>query len=298
MMELYKKVRALLAPVLMVMLVAGLVACGGGGEADTEAPSLTLDRLPVSTLERTRALSGSMEPGAQVEVSADTAALIGPVNVTADRWSCSVDLVPGVNTISVKATDSTGNNITLVFALLYDMFTLDQVLPSTSVQGQTLSGTLASGASLAGKLTRTSDGVEMQDIPAITASNWTQTLNLLADDSYTLTLTATDALAQTITRTQSVVIDTTLPGLNVTSVALPVTSGSTTIEGTAAENATISLTLPAGVVESDLPVILPPGVWSRTLTGLPAGRSQIDVTATAPDGKQATARLFVLYQPE
>lgn len=295
MMELYRNVRALLAPVLMVMLVAGLVACGGGGEADTEAPSLTLDRLPVSTLERTRVLSGSMEPGAQVGVSADTAALIGPVTVTADRWSCSVDLVPGVNTISVKATDSTGNNITLVFALLYDLFTLDQVLPSTSVQGQTLSGTLASGASLAGKLTRTSGGVEVQDIPAITASNWTQTLNLLADDTYTLTLTATDATAQTKTLTQTLVIDSALPRVTVNP---PTPVGNTvSISGTAAETANITIVAPAGVTGGEIVTRATGGTWSCELSGLLPGRNTITIHATDGASATATAQLAVLYQP-
>lgn len=300
-MKLMANVKTLWLLLIGLLLCMAVSACGTGGEADTDAPEVTLDKLAnVSTLVRTRALSGTVEPGATVEVTADTKAVPGPVTVNAGTWNCSIDLVPGVNTISVKATDATGNNKTLVFALTYEVFTLDQVLLSTSVQGQTLSGTLASGASLTGKLTRTSDGVEMQDIPAITASNWTQTLNVLADDTYTLTLTGTDDILQrtTLPLTLVMVIDSSLPVVTV-NPASPV--GSTVaIDGTVATDSAISEVRLNGVVV-DLATVIQDsgsGTWSITLSDLQSGRNQIDITATrAADSKQASARLFVLYQP-
>lgn len=296
-MKLFQSARARLTILLMLILVVSLAACGGtGGEADTEAPLLTLAKVPVSTIERSRVLSGTVEPGAQLEISRNSVVVTSPVPDAIGNWSSSIDLLPGVNTITVKATDATGNNHTLSFVLTYEVVTLDQVLLKTSVQGQTLSGTLANGASLSGSV-KDAAGVEVQTISGISTKNWTQALIGLADGTYSLTLTGTDNTAQKTTLTETLIIDATLPSLNVTPIASQVTSDSISIEGTAAENSTISLVVPAGVFESDLPVIRPPGVWSRTLTGLPAGRRQIDVTATAVDGKQSTARLFVLYQP-
>ena len=244
-MTLFQSARALLTTLLTVILVAGLAACGGtGGESDTDAPLLELNPVPVSTLERTRTLSGKVEAGAQVEVSSDKdpldkAAKDKQAAVVGENWSYSLNLVPGVNTISVKATDATGNNHTLSFVLTYEVVTLDQVLLKTSVQGQTLSGTLANGASLSGSV-KDAAGVEVQTISGISTNNWTQTLIGLSDGSYTLTLTGTDNTAQETTLTETLIIDATLPSLNVTPIATPVISDSISIEGTAAENSTIS----------------------------------------------------------
>lgn len=301
-MKLFPRAKALFAILLGLVMVAGLSACGGtGGEADTEAPVVTLDPVPVTTTVRTRLLSGTVEPGATVEVTADPAIVTKPTIsspvVVDGTWSCSVDLVPGANTLFVKATDATGNNLTLVFALTYEVVTLDQVLLSTSVQGQTLSGTLASGASLTGSVKDAGDA-EVQTISGISTNNWTQVLNVLSDGTYTLTLTGTDDILQSTTLTQTLVIDSSLPAVTVTP-ALAV--GSTVaIDGTVAIDSAISEVRLNGVVVALATVTQAAGsgTWSLTLNNLKAGRNQIDITATrAADGKQATARLFVLHQP-
>lgn len=307
-MTLFQSARALLTTLLTVILVAGLAACGGtGGESDTDAPLLELNPVPVSTLERTRTLSGKVEAGAQVEVSSDKdpldkAAKDKQAAVVGENWSYSLNLVPGVNTISVKATDATGNNKTLVFPLTYDVVTLDVELLSTSVQGQTLSGTVATGGSFSGTLTISGGTTVVQNIPTITAANWTHTLETLDPGTYNLTLTATDDIAQPPTRTQTLtrtlVIDSSLPTLTVNPASA--VGATVAVSGTVATDATISeVRLNGKVVPATVTQDAGSGTWSVTLTNLETMRNQIDVTATltANPEKKGTARLFVLYQP-
>lgn len=293
-MKLFPSAKALFALLLGLVMVAGLSACGGaGGDADTEAPVLTLNSLGVdSNLEQTRHLSGTVEPGAQVEVTADTAAVIGPVTVTADTWFCSVELVPGANTLSVKASDSTGNNLTLFFVLTYEVVTLDLVLPNTSAPTQTLGGTLVSGGSLSATL----DGAGLSGAPTPTGISWTWAI-ALTEGSHTLVLEGIDGLGKKTTLTQTLVVDSTLPLLTVTAVTAPVDTDSITVNGTVVDISTISLTAPTGVTIGAVTAGTDPGTWSCTLTGLLPGRNQIDITATAADGKLGTARLIVLYLP-
>lgn len=302
-MTLFQSARGLFATLLMVTLVAGLAACGGtGGESDTDAPFLTMEKVPVSTIERARVLSGSVEPGAQLEISRNSVVVNNPVPDANGIWSYTIDLVPGVNTIAVKATDATGNNTTLVFPLTYDVFTLDVELPSTSVQGQTLRGTVANGGSFSGTLTISGSTTVVQNIPTITTANWTHTLETLDPGTYTLTLTGTDDIAQP-TRTQNLtrtlVFDPDLPSLTVNPASE--VGATVVVDGTVAIDAAISEVLLNGVA-IDLATVTQAagsGTWSVTLSNLKAGRHQLDITAKrAAEEKQATARLWVLYQPQ
>lgn len=298
-MKLFQKVRALLTALPMVILVAGLAACGGtGGETDTEAPLPTLAKVPVSTIEGSRVLSGTVEPGAQLEISRNSVVVTSPVPDATGNWSSSIDLLPGVNTMTVKATDATGNNHTLSFLLTYEVFTLDQVLLSTSAQGQTLSGTLANGASLSGSV-KDAAGVEVQTISGISSNNWNQALNVLADGTYTLTLTGTDAILQKTLLTQTLVINSILPLLTVSPTA-PV-GNTVSLSGTATATATVSIVASTGATVGTITQPAGNGTWSCELSELDSGRNIITITATttATDSSTATAsaQLAVLYQP-
>jgi hypothetical protein len=291
-MKLFTSTRELSALLLTVILLAGLNGCGStGGEADTDAPLLTLTPISTSTLERTRLLSGTMEAGAGVAVTANTAASIGPVTVTADTWSCSVDLVPGANTLSVKATDATGNNLTLAFVLTYEVVTLDRVLLNTSSATQTLGGSRAAEASLSATL----DGIALTEAPAFTGNDWSWDLTL-GEGSHTLVVEGIDGAGQKTTLTQTLVFDPTLPAVSVNPVTAPITDP-LQLSGTMSPGAVVSLTPPSGVTVASLDQDSAAGTWSGNLSGLLPDRNQIDINATAPDGKQGTVRLAVFFQP-
>ncbi len=300
-MKSTEKFRAMARLLLVgLLLIAGLSACGGtGGEADTDVPEVTLDkRTNVSTLERTRVLSGTMEAGATVTVTADKAdAKVGAITGSAGTWTCSIDLVPGVNTISVKATDATGNNKTLAFPLIYEVVTLDQVLPTTALADQTLRGTLATGASLTATIA--SDPVDPGTpvTPVISGNTWSLDLIGVVEGTYTLTLVGTDSAGQTTTLAQTLVIGSSLPLLTV-NPATPV-GDTVSLSGTATATATLSIVAPTGVTVGTITQPAGSGNWSCELSRLAPGRNLITITATATDGSNsvATAQRAVLYQP-
>lgn len=303
-MKLFQSARALLTTLLMVILVAGLAACGGtGGESDTDAPLLELNPVPVSTLERTRTLSGKVEAGAQVEVSSDKdpsdkAAKDKQAAVVGENWSYSLNLVPGVNTISVKATDATGNNKTLVFPLTYEVVTLDQVLPTTALANQTLRGTLATGASLTATIAP--DPVDpvtpvppVALTPVISGNTWSLDLVGVVEGSYTLTLTGKDDKPQETKLTPKLVVN---PSRNLVTVdsTVPVTTDSITISGTVGDITTLTVTPSSVVKVGPIAPGVTPNSWTCTLTGLAPGRNQIDIVSGTGD-TQGTAQLVVLY---
>lgn len=296
-MKLFPSAKALFALLLGLVMVAGLSACGGaGGEADTDAPVLTLTKIPVSTIERTRVLSGTVvEPSAQLEVSRNSEVVNRPVLDANGNWSYSIDLVLGANSISVKASDATGNNQTLAFALFYEVVTLDEVLPTTALANQTLRGTLATGASLTATLEPASAALT----PAIAGNSWSLDLAGLADGTYTLTLTGTDAILQKTPLTQTLVIDSSLPLLTVNPAA-PV-GNTVSLSGTATATATVSIVASTGATVGTITQPAGNGTWSCELSELDPGRNIITITATttALDGSTATAtaQLAVLYQP-
>lgn len=292
-MKLFPSVKALFALLLGLIIIAGLSGCGGtGGESDTEAPEVTLNALGVdSNLEQTRHLSGGVEPGAKVEITANTDAKIGVVNIADGAWSCDVQLVPGLNTISVKGTDPTGNNRTLTFFQLYGAFTLDLVLPSTALSSQTLQGTFLSGTTLTGTL----DGNPITITQDFTTLSWTSTLNDLAPGTHNLVLVGTVSGYST-TQNETLVVDPTLPLVTVNPVTA-VAVNSVTIGGTIENNTNLSVGSPTGATV-DLIVPLPPDGWSGQLSGLLPGRNQINITASrSTDNKLGSARLFVFYKP-
>jgi hypothetical protein len=299
-MKLFPSAKALFAILLGLVMVAGLSACGGtGGEADTTAPFLELNPVQVTpTTVRTRLLSGKVEAGATVEVTADPA--LKPLStikaaVDGENWSCSVDLSPGVNTLFVKATDATGNNKTLTFVLTYDLLTLDPLLTATPLTAQTISGTLASGATLTGTVNGQLLSVNNR---TIVGTEWIWTLPPPDPGvvSLDLNLVGTDSALQTTTLTPKLVVDNTLPVVTV-SAAAPV-GNSLEIGGTFDNGSILSLTVPTGVTQGTLVQDAVSGVWSCPLNGLGPGRNQIDVTATrTADSKQGTARLVILFQP-
>lgn len=298
-MKLFRRAKALLTILLMVTLVAGLAACGGtGGESDTDAPLLTLNPIPVSTIVPTRVLSGTVEPGAQLEISRNSVVVNHPVPDANGNWTYSIDLVRGANTISVKATDATGNNQTLVFALVYEVVTLDQVLPTTALADQTLRGTLATGASLTATIAP--DPVDpvtpvtpVALTPVISGNTWSLDLIGVVEGSYTLTLTGTDDKPQETILTPKLVIN---PSRNLVTVdpVVPVTTDSITISGTVGDITTLTVT-PSSVVK--VGAITPgvtPNSWTCTLSDLVPGRNQVDIVSGTGD-TQGTAQLVVLY---
>ncbi len=96
---------------------------------DTTDPTVTIDAVTTPTSVTTQTVTGGMETGATVVLTADTAASCGDVTTpTSTTWSCDVSgLVAGSNVITATATDAAGNTGTAT-----DTIVLDTAAPTVS----------------------------------------------------------------------------------------------------------------------------------------------------------------------
>jgi hypothetical protein len=76
---------------LLLLLLTFLIAGCGGSDSDETAPILTFDGTDPNTTVRSRQLAGDVEPGAVVQVTVNTAAVVNTLLVADGRWSCSID---------------------------------------------------------------------------------------------------------------------------------------------------------------------------------------------------------------
>jgi hypothetical protein len=75
---------------------------------DSVAPALSINPVATRTNKKGHSLSGTVEAGATLEVTAGGRAV--PVTVTGTTWSCPIpDLAKGDNAFLVVATDAVGN---------------------------------------------------------------------------------------------------------------------------------------------------------------------------------------------
>lgn len=77
---------------------------------DTTAPALTLNAVTTPTANGSQTISGTVEPGVILLVSANTSAAVSPVTLSGGTWSAQISgLTPGANAIGVAAIDAAGN---------------------------------------------------------------------------------------------------------------------------------------------------------------------------------------------
>ncbi|NVN91573.1 MAG: hypothetical protein HXX11_13360 [Desulfuromonadales bacterium] len=77
---------------------------------DTIAPALTINAVTTPTSSATQTVSGTVEPGVILLVSANTSATVSPVTHAGGVWSAQVSgFTPGANAIGVAALDPAGN---------------------------------------------------------------------------------------------------------------------------------------------------------------------------------------------
>jgi cytochrome c peroxidase len=111
--------------------------------------ALTLDPPVSPTAVASQTIGGTVEAGATVQVTLDSAASVGPVTVNGTAWSVPLSaLVPGANTITVTASNQAGVTASVrgVINLLgVPTLTLNPVTTPTRSPVQTVSGTVQLG---------------------------------------------------------------------------------------------------------------------------------------------------------
>ncbi|AKF83077.1 cell envelope biogenesis protein OmpA [Myxococcus fulvus 124B02] len=236
--------------------------------------------------------SGTAEPGATVTVSVD-GTVIDTVTAGPDgSWSLPVatPLDDGSHTVSVTATDTSGNTATDSNTFTVDTGTT--VAVTTPAEGAVLttgtvtySGTAEPGA----EVTVSVDGNTVGTVTADPSGNWSIPGNSsLADGSHTVTATAEDAQGHTATDSNTFTVDTsTNVAITTPAEGAVVNTAEVTYTGTAEPGAEVTVTVDGtvvGTVTAD-----PSGNWSIPgNSSLADGPHTVSVTAEDEHGHTAT----------
>lgn len=288
---------------LMLLVTSLLLAgCGNGDEGDLIAPELTLNAVNPSTFERQKFLSGTIEMGADVDITVDTDAQIIEVVVKEGHWSCTIsELEVGGNAVTVTASDAKGNTKHLIFTLTYDIIKIDQLDAVTANETPTIYGTLAPGGIIDSIIV---NSVEL-DIPVtIEGTQWNFAISPtfpLVSGTNTLSIIAVDSLIspQTQELYYEVAQDETVAPLTVTPVNSPISDNSITLMGTKASGAEVTVAVEPLAIVSDTEYPTETS-WQVDVTSLEERDSIITVTSDLAGMADATtwARVSVYSEPQ
>ncbi len=171
-------------------------------------PSLavTVPNQDRATYQATITLSGTINALTNVSLLATCpTASVGIVSASTATWSVDIsNLQPGVNSISIKATDQAGNSASVIRNIVYTAtpVTINAVSSPTTTNSQTISGMREENATVV-VLCPTAI-VAVVTYPS--ATTWQTDLTLMSDGTNTVTVTATDMLGNASTPVTAVIV--------------------------------------------------------------------------------------------
>lgn len=173
---------------------------------DSTAPAVNIGAVTTPTNIASQTVMGTMESGATISVSIDTAATVGVVSYpTATTWSFTVTgLIEGANNITVTATDAAGNMSTTAAVII-----LDTILPTVSISSPAAGITNDNTPLL---IYTVSDGtVTVKVDGSIVAKVSGDSLDILADGLHTVSVESADAAGNTGFAEVSFTVEATAP---------------------------------------------------------------------------------------
>jgi hypothetical protein len=284
--------------IVAFLLTVLIIGCGGS-DSDETVPALVLNGFSPSTTSRTRPLSGTIEAGATLQVTVDTAAVVKDLQVVGDKWDCTIDaLVPGTNLVTILAKDATGNQKVLLLSLVYEALTIERWV--TPIPGNTVTiGGLVDQVAAAENIVVSVEPAGQADPPLITRigrEHWQAVLTGLADGDNVITVTFTPNGLEQVQRTQTVTVDQTAPLVTINLVDSPTPDDEQTVRGERESDLNvIPSASPATAGDPDLTT--DPQAWSALLTDLSLGKNPFTVSVTSEDGITATAHDLIVRDP-
>lgn len=241
-----------------------------------------------------------------------TATLVGPP--TSVTWSTTVALSPGLNNLTVTATDGGGLTRTAALAI-----TFDNVPPAITItnplSGSTFNSLVSSSVTINGNASDASGipgagvtwSVSATGFPTVngtatpsgppTAITWSA-LVPLNPGANLVTVTAADVVGNLNLASITLFLDTAAPVVTITiptaSPTYTTGSGTVTLGGSSSDDLTV-----ASVLVNGVPATLtgPPNSpsWSLAGVGLSIGANVITVTATDGVGRTGTDQITITY---
>ena len=241
---------------------------------DLAPPALAVSPVTTPTNVVSQIISGTVETGSAVTVAVNGGAPAA-ATVTGNTWSFTINtLTQGANVVTVTAADFSENLTTAPVTITLDIvppaIAINPVATPTNVVGQTISGTVEAGATLAVALGTTPLPV------TVDGTTWSSVITTLGAGANGITVTATDALGNTATLPPiTIILDTTIPASSASPAA-----------GVYAEAVSVALTMNE------------PGVIFFTIDGsTPTASSAVysaPITFTSPSTK--TLKFFSIDQ--
>jgi tartrate dehydratase beta subunit/fumarate hydratase class I family protein len=189
---------------------------------DTSPPAVNIDPVATPTRVTSQTISGTMESGAAVAVSINTAAVAGPVTYpTAATWSCTIaGLTEGENRITASATDAAGNaasrEVIITLDIVPPAVSIDPVVSPTKLNFKNISGTRESNATIT--LT-VNTGATVGEMLYPAPATWTCMVSGLTEGPNDITVIAADSVGNSSIVTTSIIVDTVAPVVTISSPA-------------------------------------------------------------------------------
>lgn len=249
------------------------------------APTLTVTAVQSPTKMLNFALTGTVDIGATVLVTNTGTALSGSAVVTDTRWSYTVALVEGINSITVEAQKPFSDKAKLTTAITLD--TIPPVLTVSALSNGSYTSTkvqnIAGNVSDAGAVS-----VLVNNLPAELATNNTFSVPFsLQNGENAINVVAIDAAGNQIMNTRKIIFDEDKPVLTILSpmdnsyTSTPLTQ----ITGSVTESSTIAVNYvgaPATVtVDSN-------NNWTASVV-LTSGLNTVEVVATDSAGNASVS---------
>jgi hypothetical protein len=277
-----------------------VIATDSVGNATTQTATIVVDQTaPVITISGvtsptrfTTSQTATIAASDNVALASQTCRLNGGTAAACTTSFATGTLTVGSNTITVVATDTSGN-VTTQTATIF----VDQTAPSVAISGLT-SPTNSTGSQAAAITTTDNVAIASQtcrlDSGANTACTTSYATGVMTAGTHTITVVATDTAGNVTTQTATIVVDTTVPTLSITGLTTPTNS-------TASQAATI--TAGDNVALSSVTCRLDSGATTSCISGtyatgvLTTGTHTITVIATDTAGNQTTQTSTIVVDP-
>ncbi|MFZ2949393.1 MAG: hypothetical protein WA003_07895 [Desulfuromonadaceae bacterium] len=266
---------------------------GGSNPVNTAPPALAIDPVPATVTVSSVTISGTVDAGASVSVSAGSAALAGPVVYTsATAWKCDVTgLVVGNNTISVTASDAAGNatpvqSVNVTYLVPAPALSISSAVPGlTNVATLVVTGTVDAGATV----TVTNTNTAINGAATVVDTSWSYTV-ALAEGINSISVSAQKPLSSVAKTSVNVTLDTAAPLLVVSALS----DGSYASSQIQNITGNVSDTSAVTVLINDIQATLVNGTFSVPVT-LVNGSNVIAVTASDAAGNVSRDSRVIYY---
>lgn len=266
---------------------------GGSNPANLTPPVLTVGQAQITVDVPSVTISGTVDAGAKITSSVNTSALTSAASFpSASSWMLAVsNLVAGVNTVSVTATNQFGVSTTKTVVVSYVPVTVQLTIDSyATLTGQAvvaLTGTTEAGS----VVTVYNDATKITNQASVIDGTWIYPASLV-EGANNLTVTSTKAAKASAKIDLTIALDTKAPQL----VASLLSDGSTSSSQVLSVSGTVSDAHPASLTVNGAPVAVAAGQFNTAIT-LNLGKNSVAIDAVDQLGNISSDVRVISFDP-